>query len=104
MEIEKLAEIIDANARMAFNHTLSAVTTRSQKQFERMKEIEIGDLVTETSSAFAYPAIHRVGYLENRFKGDDGWEHFIIRKLDGKTMDWSNCSFIKVFEEYVFDN
>lgn len=37
-----------------------------------MKGIEIGDLVMETTSAFACPAIHRVGYLEDRFKGGAG--------------------------------
>jgi len=103
MESEKMAEIIDVNARTLWSTSLGG-NPRQIELFERIKDVNVGDLVVETSSAFMYPAINRVGYLKEIFKGEDGWTHYIIERLNGKTMDWSNCKFIKVltdFEHFV---
>ena len=105
--IEKMANVIDINARTLWSVSLGLFSNRQAELYERIKEVNVGDLVTETSSAFAYPAINRVGYLKSIIESedsDDGWRHYIIEKLDGKTMDWSNCKFIKVltnFEHFI---
>ncbi|MED4455924.1 hypothetical protein [Metabacillus fastidiosus] len=99
MEFEKMAEIIDVNARTLWSVSLGG-SKRKLELFDRIKNIEIGDLVIETSSTFVYPAINRVGYLREIFEGEDGWTHYIIERLNGKTMDWSNCKFIKVLTDF----
>lgn len=101
--MEKMAEILDVNARTLWSVSLGG-SQRQIELYERIKDIKIGDLVTETSSAFTYPAINRVGYLREIFKGEDGFTHYKIERLNGKTMDWSNCKFIKIltdFEHFV---
>ena len=97
--VEKNAEIIDINARTLWSVSLGG-NQRQIELFERIKDVNVGDLVVETSSAFMYPAINRVGYLKEIFKGEDGWTHYIIERLNGKTMDWSNCKFIKVLSDF----
>ncbi|MCP3742722.1 hypothetical protein [Rossellomorea sp. BNER] len=101
MELEKIADLIDVNARTMWSLSLGG-STRQLNMFDRMKEINEGDLVVEISSAFANPAINRVGYLKEIFTGEDGFTHYLIERLNGKTMDWSNCKFIKVITEYQY--
>jgi len=103
IDIEKMAEIIDVNTRTLWSVSLGG-NQRQIELYERIKEVNVGDLVVETSSTFMYPAINRIGYLKEVFQDEDGWTHYIIERLNGKTMDWSNCKFIKAltdFEHFV---
>jgi hypothetical protein len=100
MNVEKMAEIIDVNVRTLWSVSLGG-SKRDRECFERLNDVFINDLVVETSSvSIGVPAIKRVGYLREIYVGEDGWDHYIIETLDGNTVDWVNCRFIKVLTEF----
>ncbi|MFE8094439.1 hypothetical protein [Bacillus toyonensis] len=102
MKVEQVAEIIDANARMAYKHAYSGGTLKSVEQRKKMEQVEIDDLVTVSLSSHV-SAIHRVGYLRKRFHDKHNNEGYLIERLNGEIAEWSDCELIKVFESYVFD-
>ncbi|AFV21542.1 MULTISPECIES: hypothetical protein [Bacillus] len=101
MKVEQVAEIIDANARMAYKHAYSGGTHKSEEQRKRMEQVEVNDLVTVTLSSHV-SAINRVGYLREKFHDKHNNECYLIERLNGKLAEWSDCKLIKVFESYVF--
>lgn len=102
MKVEQVAEIIDANARMAYKHAYSGGTHKSEEQRKRMEQVEVNDLVTVTLSSHV-SAINRVGYLRKKFHDKHNNECYLIERLNGEITEWSDCELIKVFESYVFD-
>ncbi|WP_333728489.1 hypothetical protein [Bacillus paranthracis] len=102
LKLEQIAEIIDANARMAYKYAYSGGTLKSEEQSKNMEQVEIDDLVTVILSSHV-SAIHRVGYLRKRFYDKHNNEGYLIERLNGEIAEWSDCELIKVFESYVFD-
>lgn len=101
MKLEQIAEIIDANARMAYKHAFSGGTLKSEEQSKNMEKVEIDDLVTVILSNHI-SAMNRVGYLRNRFTDKHNNECYLIERLNGEIAEWSDCQLIKVYESYVF--
>ncbi len=101
MKVEQVAEIIDANARMAYKHAYSGGTYKSEEQRKNMEKVEIDDLVTVTLSSHD-SAVNRVGYLRKRFQDKQKNECYLIERLNGEVAEWSDCKLIKVYESYVF--
>ncbi|MES5837962.1 hypothetical protein [Bacillus cereus group sp. MG11] len=101
MNVEQIAEIIDANARMAYKHAYSGGTLKSEEQSKNMEQVEIDDLVTVILSSHV-SAINRVGYLRKRFQDKQKNECYLIERLNGEVAEWSDCKLIKVYESYVF--
>ncbi|MFJ8528540.1 hypothetical protein [Bacillus sp. NPDC094106] len=99
MKLEQIAEIIDANARMAYKHAYSGGTHKSEEQRTKMEQVEIDDLVTVTSSSHV-SAINRVGYLRKMFHDKNNNECYLIERLNGEIAEWSDCKLIKVYESY----
>lgn len=101
MNVDEIAKLIDVNARTLWNVSLE-ISGRDFDLYKRMKDVRIGDLVVETTSVHYHPAIDRVGYLKDITKDENGYTTYLVERLNGNKMEWSNCKFIKILNEYKY--
>lgn len=94
-----LIDVIEVLTRMLWQVSLGN-NERQHNLFEHIHKVEVGDLVMETSIGNRVPPIRKIGYLRKMQKEEDGWKHYYVQCLDGETVDWTNCSFIKIPKEY----
>ena len=55
---------------------------------------EIGDLAVETTNP--YSVLNSIGTITEITKDDNGNKEYTIESLDGRTVEWSNCRFLKI--------
>lgn len=98
-EDSKLVELTEVLVRMLWQVSLGG-SSRQMKLFDEMQNVSVGDLVMETSIGDNVMSMDKIGYLRRIEKEEDGWKHYYVECLNGKVIDWTNCSFIKIPTAY----